>query len=140
MADSGISNMNFNKTSPSFCPCESGKLYNICCEPAHKGSTAATAEALMRSRYTAYVLGLEDYLLKTWAAETRPAALNLSADRLTKWLGLQVKRAENTSETSAIVEFVARYKINGKAERLHEISQFVRVDGYWYYLAGTYTK
>ena len=141
MADSGISNMDFNKTSPSFCPCESGKLYNICCEPAHNGIPVLTAEALMRSRYTAYVLGLEDYLLKTWAAETRPAALNLNADKQTKWLSLQVKRAENTSETTAIVEFVARYKIGGKAARLHEVSQFVRVDGYWYYyLAGTYTK
>jgi SEC-C motif domain protein len=119
------------------CPCESGKPYNSCCEPAHNGSTALTAEALMRSRYTAYVLGLEAYLLKTWATETRPAALDLSEDKATKWLGLQVKRAENTSETTAIVEFVARYKIGGKAERLHETSQFVRIDGCWYYLAGS---
>ena len=119
------------------CPCESGKPYNSCCEPAHKGTPALTAEALMRSRYTAYVLGLEDYLLKTWAAETRPAALNLSDDTAIKWLGLQVKRVEITSETTAIVKFFARYKIGGKAERLHEISQFVRVEGCWYYLAGS---
>ena len=96
----------------------------------------------MRSRYTAYVLGLEDYLLKTWAVATRPAALNLSANTQTKWLGLEVKRVENTTETcnknSAIVEFVARYKINGKAERLHEISQFVRIAGDWYYLIGDF--
>jgi SEC-C motif domain protein len=92
----------------------------------------------MRSRYTAYVLGLEDYLLKTWAAETRPATLNLADDTATKWLSLQVKHAENTSESTAIVEFVARYKIGGKAERLHEISQFVRVKGDWYYLTGTH--
>ena len=129
--------MDFNKTSPSFCPCESGKTYNTCCEPAHNGSTAFTAEALMRSRYTAYVLGLEDYLLKTWATETRPAALNLSDDAQIKWLGLHVKRVENTSESTAIVEFVAHYKIGGKVERLHEISQFVRVDGCWYYLIGS---
>jgi SEC-C motif domain protein len=88
----------------------------------------------MRSRYSAYVLGLEAYLLNTWAAETRPIALNLSNDTATKWLGLQVKRAENASETTAIVEFVARYKIGGKAERLHEISQFVRVDSCWLYV------
>ena len=122
------------------CPCESGKPYNICCEPAHNSTPAPTAEALMRSRYTAYVLGLEAYLLKTWATQTRPAALNLADDTATKWLGLQVKRAENTSETTAIVEFVARYKICGKAERLHEISQFVCVDGCWYYLAGNTEK
>ena len=94
----------------------------------------------MRSRYTAYVLSLEEYLLKTWATETRPISLNLSDGTPTKWLGLQIKRVENTSETTATVEFVARYKIGGKAKKLHEISQFVRVDGYWYYLAGTYTK
>lgn len=129
--------MGFNKISQSYCPCESGKPYNTCCELAHTGSPALTAETLMRSRYTAYVLGLEAYLLKTWAAETRPAALNLGDDTQTKWLDLQVKRAENTSETTAIVEFVARYKIGGKAQRLHEISQFVRVDGCWYYLIGS---
>ena len=96
----------------------------------------------MRSRYTAYVLGLEAYLLKTWALATRPAALNLSDDTATKWLGLQVKRVEYASESfkkeTAIVEFVAHYKISGKAERLHEISQFIRVDGYWYYLTGDF--
>jgi SEC-C motif-containing protein len=119
------------------CPCDSGKPYNTCCQTAHNGTPAPTAEALMRSRYTAYVLGLDAYLLKTWAAETRPASLNLSDDTQTKWLGLQVKRVENTSDTTAIVEFVARYKIGGKAERLHEISQFVRVEGCWYYLAGS---
>ena len=132
--------MDFNKISQSYCPCESGKPYNTCCEPAHKGTPAPTAEALMRSRYTAYVLGLENYLLKTWSAETRPAELNLGDDAPTKWLGLQVKRAENTSETTATVEFFARYKINGKAERLHEISQFVRIDGCWYYLVGSEEK
>ena len=129
--------MDFNKTSLSFCPCESGNLYNNCCEPAHNGIPVLTAEALMRSRYTAYVLGMEDYLLKTWAAETRPVALNLTNDTQTKWLGLQVKRTENPTENTAIVEFVARYKIGGKAERLHEISQFVRIDGCWYYLVGS---
>ena len=132
--------MGFNKISQSYCPCESGKPYNTCCEPAHKGTSAPTAEALMRSRYTAYALGLEAYLLKTWATETRPAALNLHDDTPTKWLGLQVKHVENTSDTTAIVEFVARYKIGGKAERLHEISQFVCVDGCWYYLVGSNAK
>ena len=126
--------------SNKLCPCDSGKPYNSCCEPAHNGTPAPTAEALMRSRYTAYVLGLEAYLLKTWHADTRPAALNLADDTQTKWLGLQIKRAENTSETSATVEFVARYKINGKAERLHEVSEFVRVDGCWYYLTGSDEK
>lgn len=94
----------------------------------------------MRSRYTAFVLGLEGYLLETWHPETRPAALNLAEDPPSQWLGLQIKRTENTSETTATVEFVARYKIAGKAERLHEISQFVRLEGCWYYVSGSYLK
>jgi SEC-C motif-containing protein len=94
----------------------------------------------MRSRYTAYALGLENYLSKTWHPDTRPASLNLAEDPTIKWLGLQIKHVEITGETTATVEFVARYKIAGKAERLHEISQFVLVEGCWYYLTGTYPR
>lgn len=91
----------------------------------------------MRSRYTAYVLGLEDYLFKTWHPATRPASLNLADNEAPiKWIGLQVKRAELTSEITAIVEFIARYKIGGKAERMHELSQFELIDKRWYYLTG----
>ena len=122
------------------CPCESGKPYQACCEPFHAGLNAPSAETLMRSRYTAFVLGLEGYLLKTRHPETRPAALNLAEELPSQWLGLQIKRTENTSETTATVEFVARYKIAGKAERLHEISQFVRLEGCWYYVSGSYLK
>lgn len=90
----------------------------------------------MRSRYSAYVLGLEPYLLATWHPDTRPAALKLNEDDATKWLGLSIKRFEKTSQTTAIVEFVACYKVGGhKAERLHEVSQFVLTDR-WYYLSG----
>lgn len=92
----------------------------------------------MRSRYTAFVLQLEDYLLYTWHPNTRPAALNLTEDPPTKWLGLQIKHTEQTSETTATVEFVARYKVAGKATRLHETSQFERIDGRWYYLSGQF--
>jgi len=90
----------------------------------------------MRSRYSAYVLGLEPYLLATWHPETRPATLKLSEDDATKWLGLSIKRFEETSKTTAIVEFVARFKVGGeRAQRLHEVSQFVLTD-YWYYVSG----
>lgn len=91
----------------------------------------------MRSRYTAYVHRLEDYLLATWHADTRPSQLGLANEAPPKWLGLQIKRAEQPSETTAIVEFVARYKVGGKAERLHETSRFERIDGRWYYCDGT---
>ena len=122
----------------ALCPCESGKPYTNCCEPYHLGFAAPNAKSLMRSRYTAFVLGLEAYLLATWHPNTRPATLNLAEELPTKWLGLQIKRAENITETSAIVEFVARYKIAGKATRLHETSQFERIDGRWYYLTGDF--
>lgn len=123
------------KISAVPCPC-GVEAYASCCQPYHRGMSAPTAEVLMRSRYSAYVLGLEDYLLLTWHPDTRPATLGLTDDAPTRWLGLQVKRAVTTSENSAIVEFVARYKINGKAERLHEISRFTRLDGQWLYLDG----
>lgn len=117
------------------CPCQSGKPYALCCEPCHQGVPAANAEALMRSRYSAYVLGLAQYLLDTWHPDTRPSDLNLNDNVATKWLGLSIKRYEQTSETSAIVEFVARYKVGGqKAERLHEVSQFQLIDC-WYYVS-----
>ncbi len=89
----------------------------------------------MRSRYTAYVLQRNDYLMKTWHPETRPINLNLITDQ-SKWLGLTVKRSEQTAPDQAIVEFIARYKVNGKAQRLHEISRFKCIDKQWYYLDG----
>ncbi len=89
----------------------------------------------MRSRYSAYVLGLEDYLLATWHASTRPGALNLAAEPQPKWLGLEVNAGTQTGD-SATVEFVARCKLGGRAQRMHEISRFVREDGRWYYVDG----
>ena len=90
----------------------------------------------MRSRYTAYVLGAEPYVLETWHPDTRPAALNLATDRANKWLGLSVKRFEVTGPDTALVEFVARYKVAGRAYRLHETSRFVLKDGRWLYRDG----
>ena len=90
----------------------------------------------MRSRYSAYTLQLEDYLLKTWHPDTRPITLDLANDTSTKWLGLEVNRTKMQSENTATVEFTARFKVNGKAERMHEISRFVHIEGRWYYLDG----
>ncbi|WP_343030092.1 YchJ family protein [Propionivibrio limicola] len=112
-----------------------------CCGRFHGGErveVAPDAETLMRSRYTAYTLGLEPYLLATWHPDTRPESLQLSEDKATRWLGLEIKRHEMTGENSAIVEFVARYKIAGRAHRLHETSRFVREDGRWYYVDGEF--
>ncbi|MFM9834530.1 MAG: YchJ family protein [Methylophilaceae bacterium] len=118
------------------CPCESGKSYQECCEVFHLGSPAPTAEALMRSRYSAYVFGLESYLLRTWHPITRPSKLILIEDQPTNWLGLKIKQVKIHDENSATVEFVARYKVgSSKAERLHEISEFELLDR-WYYHSG----
>ena len=119
------------------CPCGSGKPLADCCAAFLAGTgNAPTAEALMRSRYCAYVLRREDYLLATWHATTRPAELGLAHEAPAKWLGLDVRRHEQTDADHASVEFVARYKVNGRADRLHEISRFVREDGRWFYVDG----
>ena len=117
------------------CPCGMQRAFEECCALYLSGQLAApNAEALMRSRYTAYTKRDEDYLLATWHASTRPAGLALAHDAATKWLGLEVKRFEVTGTDSAVVEFVARYKIGGRAQRLHETSRFVREPGRWFYL------
>ncbi|THF56575.1 YchJ family protein [Pseudothauera rhizosphaerae] len=124
-------------SSPLPCPCGSGRGYADCCGPAHAGTQwPATAEALMRSRYSAFALGLEDWLLATWHASTRPPALALDETPAAKWIGLQVRRHEAMDADHAVVEFVARYRVGGRAGRLHETSRFVREDGRWYYVDG----
>lgn len=120
----------------SACPCGTGGSYEACCGALHRGAIADTAEALMRSRYSAYVLKRADYLLATWHPGARPPALDLDdgAGGATKWLGLEVK-AHRAEGDRAIVEFVARYKVGGApAQRLHEASRFVREDGRWLYV------
>jgi len=127
------------KLAPT-CPCDSPITHTTCCALYVEGKAPApTAEALMRSRYTAYTLLREDYLLATWHTSTRPASLDLAADAATKWIGLEVKRHEQQDTDHAIVEFVARYKVNGRAHRLHEVSRFVREDGRWFYVDGDVT-
>ena len=123
----------------SACPCNPGVAYADCCAPLHAGEPAATAEALMRSRYSAYVRGDSGYLLATWHPSTRPLELDLNAGPQTRWLGLEVKHREMTGPDTATVEFVARYKVGGApAVRLHELSRFVREEGRWYYLDGEF--
>lgn len=125
------------KTTAFLCPCGSTKEYSDCCARyLEGGEPAPTAEALMRSRYTAYTQLAEAYLLATWHSSTRPAALGLAEDAATKWIGLEVKRHEQQDADHAIVEFVARYKVNGRAHRLHEVSRFVREAGRWFYVDG----
>ena len=128
--------MNMEKY-PTICPCGNNKNYAGCCGHYLDGAESApTAEALMRSRYTAYTLGREDYLLATWHPSTRPAPLDLATEPRSKWLGLEVKRYEQSDPDHAVVEFVARYKVGGRAHRLHEVSRFVREAERWFYVDG----
>ena len=88
----------------------------------------------MRSRYTAFVRENAEYLQATWHLSERPAELDF--DPACKWLGLDVKQFQSTGADAAQVEFVARYRVAGRAVRLHERSRFVREDGRWYYVDG----
>ncbi|MBB1075062.1 YchJ family protein [Rhodoferax sp. 4810] len=120
------------------CPCGSGKTYADCCGRWHAGLSegvhAPTPEALMRSRYSAYGLGLIDYLLATWHPSTAPGELELPP---VKWLELDIRHAEMTGD-AGVVEFIARLRDQGRGARLHEISRFVREDGRWLYIDGTH--
>lgn len=127
--------------NPATCPCGTGRSLADCCGRWLDGEPAPTAEMLMRSRYSAYVLCLDAYLLATWHATTRPATLDLAMQSpKPHWLGLSVKRHENPTPDTAVVEFVARMRVGGgSAQRMHEVSRFVRDDGRWYYVDGDVT-
>ncbi len=91
----------------------------------------------MRSRYTAYVVGDENYLKASWHASTRPA--EQVVDTSIKWLELDLRTAEEEGD-EATVEFVARCRVNGRGHRLHETSRFVREAGQWFYVDGEFEK
>jgi SEC-C motif-containing protein len=122
------------------CPCgrttDKGQAlsFDACCGLYHTKQNAPDAESLMRSRYSAFVCGDVPYLLATWHSSQRPATLELETGA--KWLGLQIKQHRSTSQDTAEVEFVARFRVGGKAIRQHERSRFVREDGRWYYADG----
>jgi len=121
------------------CPCSSGQNYASCCMPYLSGEkNASTAEELMRSRYCAYVHEQVEYLLATWHESSRPASLDLNRERPDRWLGLKIvnKDAGQKNDTQGSVEFIAKYKLQGKAYRMHEKSRFLQENGKWYYLDG----
>ena len=109
--------------------------FSACCgRYLDENVPAPDAESLMRSRYSAFVLGRRDYLLATWHASTRPADLTL--DPGAKWLGLEVRSHRVIDADHAEVAFVARFREGGRAHRLHERSRFVREQGRWGYVDG----
>jgi SEC-C motif-containing protein len=120
------------------CPCGStdarGRALPLaqCCGPLLAGELAPSAERLMRSRYSAFVLARLDYLLASWHASARPAQFELQPG--VKWLGLQVREHALTGADTAEVEFVARYRVGGRAVRQQARSRFVREDWRWFYV------
>ncbi|MEP5568409.1 MAG: YchJ family protein [Halioglobus sp.] len=119
------------------CPCGTGLAYEACCAPYVLNELPApTAEKLMRSRYCAFALGEEGYLLASWHAKTRPSRVRIDPEQ--KWIGLSIKSTEagGAADSKGIVEFVARFKVAGKGHRLHERSRFEKIEGRWYYLEG----
>lgn len=119
------------------CPCRKKSesiRYSTCCAPRHDGTAPAqSAEALMRSRYSAFVLQLAPYLIETWHASTRPSRLDFETGRT--WMLLKVIAAQHDGDR-ATVEFKAQSKAAGQTHVLHEVSRFVREDGRWYYVDG----
>jgi SEC-C motif domain protein len=135
------------------CPCGGASLAT-CCGPFIEGrALPPTAETLMRSRYTAHTLKNEDYLRATWHPRTLPGEPIIDQEEAIRWLGLEVKSALRLRQRkvnlpddpdSDSVEFVARFKLGGRAHRLHEVSRFLREPDpatgapRWYYLDGSF--
>lgn len=121
------------------CPCHSGDPFGACCGrylAGAGGAPAPTAQALMRSRYTAFALGDVAHLLDTWHPSTRPGSLDLEPDR--RWLHLSVESCSGGGpfDSDGTVCFAAVYRAPGGRGELHERSRFVRENGRWYYVDG----
>jgi SEC-C motif-containing protein len=116
------------------CPCGTGLAYDGCCGRFHRGEAEPpTAEALMRSRYSAFAVGDRAWLLRSWHSRTRPKRLTLDADQ--EWIGLVVLSAVGSLfDAEGTVEFRATWTHRGRTETLQEKSRFVREDGRWVYL------
>jgi SEC-C motif domain protein len=125
----------------STCPCGNLRAYAECCGRFHAGEIADTAPQLMRSRYSAYVLRLTDYLLATWHPDTRPATLALPPPEELRWVGLDIRSQRlGGNGRRARVEFIARFREGGasRVQAQHEVSRFVREDGRWFYVDGEF--
>ena len=124
--------------STTQCPCGSGLVFDDCCGPIIAGAPALTPEALMRSRYTAFVRGELDHVDRTHAPEIRDDFNRAEAERSVEeceWQGLEVKGSTENGDEGT-VEFVARFKRGGQSYVQHELASFGRRDGRWLYLAG----
>jgi SEC-C motif domain protein len=119
------------------CPCQSGESYAACCGPLHRGEAhAPTAERLMRSRYSAFAVGDSAYLIETWHPSTRPESLEL--DPGMRWFSLEIlsRTAGGMLDSNGVVEFRARYRLDGEVGEQRETSRFVRENRRWFYVDG----
>ncbi|GAA3388562.1 YchJ family protein [Streptomyces roseoviridis] len=126
-------------TAASPCPCGLTVAYGACCGRFHAGpATAPTAELLMRSRYSAFVVRDEAYLLRTWAPETRPDEVDF--DPAMRWAGLEIEETGDGTvfHRHGTVTFRARFTHDGKPGELHERSRFARHEGSWVYVDGEF--
>jgi SEC-C motif-containing protein len=127
------------------CPCGKGESLETCCGPILGGAAAATAEALMRSRYTAYVVGNIDHVVATHDPATQDIVdrdASLAWSKQSEWLGLQVVSTEKggAADDTGIVEFIARFAVAGRIQQHHERSRFQKIDGRWFYMQGDMLK
>jgi len=124
------------------CPCGSNRDFAACCHRYHSGEAIPeTAEALMRSRYSAYVVGNVDYLENTWHPSTRKAFDKQSTQRdmpAIQWQGLKILKCEQglKDDDRGFVTFDAHYQNADTAYLLHERSRFLKQDGRWFYVDG----
>lgn len=117
------------------CPC-GGESLESCCGRFISGTELPeTPEQLMRSRYSAYVLGDEAYLRATWDPATCPPEPLVEPG--ISWVGLDVRSTQQEGD-EGIIEFIARAKVGGRARRLHETSRFIRREGRWFYVDGDF--
>lgn len=119
------------------CPCGTGEVYGQCCGPILAGErTAPTAEALMRSRFSAFVTGDRDYVVRSWHPHTRPRRVTLDEDLDWYRLDVESSTAGGPFDTAGEVTFTAHHRNGSSRGSLHEHSRFTRVDGAWVYLDG----
>jgi len=130
--------------SPNLCPCGSGQLFANCCEPIISGrKEAATAQELMRSRYTAFTQANVDYLMRSHSVKTRPVKERKSIEKWARsvvWMGLTITQTQagEVDDEIGYVEFKALYLENGKPQQIHEKSLFQQENGIWVYVSGVH--
>lgn len=122
------------------CQCQSEKYYADCCEPYHRGQIAPTAEALMRSRYTAYALKLTDYINATWHPDTLSSPITAESLGGIEWIGLTIHKVLKIDDTNATVKFTVTFdQGNQQPMQMTESSRFALENGKWLYVDGVHT-